>query len=157
MVGLIELGRLQLANSLIQAGLRLSIIRALTDVGTLTLRQWWKDIHGVKPANGKLPESVLSYIRDADTAARISSFVVLYKRLSGGSGLTAEGLLMAWQEFERICGRFDINAGYFALRDIRAHIVMLSRCDVCNAAYIYDTGNKYTDQCPYCGTKMAAD
>jgi len=152
MVGLNDLENLQLARALIQAGLRLSIVRALTDVGTLTLRQWWKDIHGVRPANGKLPESVLSYIKDEDSAARISAFAALYRRLNGPA-LTAEGLLTAWQEFQRICGSFDINAGYFALRDIRAHIVALSRCSVCRAAYIYDTGNKFTEKCPFCGTR----
>lgn len=153
MVGLNDLENLQLARALIQAGLRLSIVRALTDVGTLTLRQWWKDIHGVRPANGKLPESVLSYIKDEDSAARISAFAALYRRLNGPA-LTAGGLLTTWQEFQRICGRFDINAGYFALRDLRAHIVALSRCGACRAAYIYDTGNEFTEKCPFCGAQL---
>lgn len=150
MISLTELNRLQLASSLIRSGLRLSIVRALTDVGTMTLRQWWKDIHGVKPTNGKLPETVLSYIKNTDAAAQIAAFVALYKQLNGGTAPTAEGLLVAWQEFERICGKFDINAGYYALRDIRAHIVTLLQCGLCGAAYIYDLENKYTEKCPFC-------
>ena len=72
MVGLCELENMQLAQQLIRARLRLSVIRALTDVSTLTLRQWWHDIHGVRPANGKLPETVLSFIKDVEMAARLS-------------------------------------------------------------------------------------
>jgi hypothetical protein len=153
MVGLYELENMQLAQQLIRARLRLSVIRALTDVSTLTLRQWWHDIHGVRPANGKLPETVLSFIKDADMAARISSFAVFYKRLNGTT-IAPGWLLNTWMEYQRICGDIDINAGYFAVRDVRAHIVMLSRCDKCRAGYIYDTGNKYTDQCPFCQTKV---
>ena len=153
MVGLCELENMQLAQQLIRARLRLSVIRALTDVSTLTLRQWWHDIHGVRPANGKLPETVLSFIKDVEMAARLSSFAVFYKRLNGTT-IAPGWLLNTWMEYQRICGDIDINAGYFAVRDVRAHIVMLSRCDKCRAGYNYDTGNKYTEQCPFCQSKV---
>lgn len=55
MVGLGELENMQLAQQLIRARLRLSVIRALTDVSTLTLRQWWHDIHGVRAGQWKAP------------------------------------------------------------------------------------------------------
>lgn len=153
MVALCDIENLRLANELIRAGLRLSIVRSLTNIGTRALRQWWKDIHGVKPANGKLPETVLSFIKDKDSAAVLSAFGAFHKRLHG-TALTAENLLTVWQEFQRICGPLDINAAYFTVRDIRARIVMLSHCDVCHADFIYDAGSKHTDHCPFCGTKV---
>jgi len=155
MVALVELESLQHAHDLIQAGLRLSIVRGLTDVGTRTLRQWWKDIHGVKPSNGKLPESVLSFIRDKDSAARLAAYAALHKRLHGAV-LRAENLLSTWREYQHYCGPMDINAAYFAVRDVKAGIVILAHCRVCNAAFIYDSGSRHTDHCPFCGARVIA-
>lgn len=155
MVALCELESLHLAHDLIRAGLRLSIVRSLTKIGTRSLRQWWKDIHGVRPSNGKLPETVLSFIKDKDSAAMVSAFGAFHNRLHGTT-LTPENLLASWREFQRICGPLDINAAYFTVRDIRARIVMLSHCDVCHADFIYDAGSKHTSQCPFCATKVVA-
>jgi hypothetical protein len=118
-----------------------------------TLRQWWKEIHGSRPSNGKLPETVLSFIRDMDSAARLSACSVLYLRLRGHD-LSPESLLAVWREFQRLCAPIDINATYFAIRDIRARIVVLAHCDVCAAAFIYDAGNRHTDRCPFCKTRV---
>jgi len=152
-VALAELENLQQAHELIRAGLRLSIIRGMTRIGTRTLRQWWKDVHGVKPSNGKLPETVLSFIKDRDSAARLSAFAALHQRLFA-SDLTTTSLMTTWQEYQRICGPLDINAAYFAARDVRVKIVMLVPCQVCNAAFIYDAGSKHTDHCPFCETRV---
>ncbi len=154
MVALSELESLQLAHDLIRSGLRLSIVRGLTSIGTRTLRQWWKDIHGAKPSNGKLPESVLSFIKDKESAAKLSAFVAVYKRLNHGIVLSPENLLTTWREFLRICGPIDINAAYFAVRDVKVGIVVFPRCDQCNAGFIYDAGSRHTDRCPFCGTKI---
>jgi Flagellar transcriptional activator (FlhC). len=152
MVALVELENLLLAHELIRAGLRLSIVRGMTNVGTRALRQWWKDIHGTKPSNGKLPESVLSFIKDKDAAARIAACAALHNRLH--PKLTAESLLVSWKESQRLCGPIDINAAYFAVRDVKAGIVVLARCRVCGASFIYDAGSKHTDHCPFCETRV---
>lgn len=153
MVALTDLENLQHAHELIRVGLRLSIIRGLTRIGTRTLRQWWKDVHGVKPPNGKLPETVLSYIKDRDSAARLSAFAALHQRLFNKE-LTTTSLMTTWREYQAVCGPIDINAAYFAARDVRVSIVILAHCHGCHAAYIYDTANKYTCQCPFCETRV---
>ncbi|MCX7180715.1 MAG: hypothetical protein NTX56_18780 [Proteobacteria bacterium] len=48
----------------------------------------------------------------------------------------------------------DINAAYFAARDVRVKVVMLAQRQVCNAAFIYDAGSKHTDHCPFCETRV---
>jgi tRNA G26 N,N-dimethylase Trm1 len=63
-------------------------------------------------------------------------------------------LLAVWREFQRLCAPIDINAAYFAVRDIRARIVVLAHCKVCGAAFIYDAGSRYTDRCPFCETRV---
>ena len=155
MVALTELGNLQLAHDLIQAGLRLSIVRGMTRIGTRTLRQWWKDVYGVSPPNGKLPESVLSFIKDKNSAARLSAFAAFHKRLYG-SDRSPSGLLTAWREFQSVCDPVDINAAYFTVRDIRARIVMFVPCKSCHAGFIYDSGSKHTDHCPFCDTRVVS-
>jgi hypothetical protein len=153
MVALANLETLHLARDLIRAGLRLSIVRWRTNFGTRMLRQWWKEIRGVRPSNGKLPETVLSFIRDVDSAALLSAYSAFHLRLRGHD-LSPESLLVVWREFQRLCAPIDINAAYFAIRDIRARIVVLTRCDVCCAAFIYDAGSKHTDHCPFCETRV---
>lgn len=155
MVALTDLENFQNAHGLIRAGLRLSIIRGLTRIGTRTLRMWWREVHGVSPANGKLPETVLSYIRDRGTAARLAAFVALHRKLFPNE-LTTNSLMTAWRDFESICGSLDINAAYFAVRDVHVRIVMLVPCRECNALFIYDAGSKHTDHCPFCDTRVIA-
>lgn len=156
MVALAELENLRLAHDLIHAGLRLSIVRGLTGIGTRTLRQWWKDIYGASPSNGKLPETVLSFIKDADMAANISAYTAFHLRLQGME-ISPASLLETWREFRQICAPIDINAAYFAIRDVKARIVVLAHCNTCSAAFIYDAGSKHTDRCPFCKTKVVAD
>lgn len=106
-----------------------------------------------KTSNGKLPETVLSFIKDRDSAARLSAFAALHQRIFA-SDLTTTSLMTTWREYQRICGPLDINAAYFAARDVRVKIVMLVQCQVCNAAFIYDAGSKHTDHCPFCETSV---
>ncbi len=156
MVALTDLESFQHAHELIRVGLRLSIIRGLTRIGTRTLRQWWKEVHGVSPSNGKLPETVLSYIKDREMGARLSAFAALHQRLFPDE-LTTTSLLATWREYQSICGPIDINAAYFAARDVLVSIVMLVPCRECNALFIYDAGSKHTDFCPFCETRVIAD
>ena len=156
MVALTDLENFQHAHELIRVGLRLSIIRGMTRIGTRTLRMWWREVHGVSPSNGKLPETVLSYIKDREAGARLSAFAALHQRLYPDE-LTTTSLLTTWREYQSICGPIDINAAYFAARDVRVSIVMLVPCRECNALFIYDAGSKHTDFCPFCETKVVAD
>lgn len=153
MVELEELERFQLAKSLIQSGMRLSIVRVLTNISTRTLRKWWHDIHGVKPPNGKLPESVLSFIRDRDMAAKLSAFVCLYKKLYKNN-FSLKNFFATWRGFQDICGQLDINAAYYAIRDVNEWAVVLSKCRICGASFLYDAGSKNTNRCPFCNTKV---
>jgi len=155
-VALTDLENFQHAHELIRVGLRLSIIRGMTRIGTRTLRQWWKEVHGVSPSNGKLPETVLSFIKDRDSAGRLSAFAALHQRLFSEE-LSTTSLMETWREYQGVCGPLDINAAYFAARDVRVSIVMLVPCRECNASFIYDAGSKHTDHCPFCETKVIAD
>jgi flagellar transcriptional activator FlhC len=70
-----HIDRLVDARELIDARLRLSIVAALTNLTSGTLRKLWKDVHGVRPPNGKLPESVLSFITNVRADADLYRFI----------------------------------------------------------------------------------
>ncbi|WP_436078818.1 FlhC family transcriptional regulator [Acidovorax delafieldii] len=146
------------AAELIRGKMRLSIVQSLTGLTIRPLRTMWKEIHNEGPSNGKLPESVLSYMVNQAMAAGISTFTSLHLRQhSPNAPITAEGLLATWSTYQRLCGPMDINAGYYALRDVRADFVSFPRCTCCDAHFIYDPGSTLTSRCPFCGHSPAKD
>lgn len=153
MVALAELSNLDLAHRLVRAGMRLSVITHMTGVGVRTLRSWWKEIHGTRPSNGKLPDSVLAFIESRGDAATLAAFACFYRAVYGAA-VKGDHLLDACERFRWICGPIDINAAYYAVRDVRAGIVRLVRCPECDAKYLYDEHRRrHGDRCPFCGTR----
>lgn len=163
MVRLADLDNLVIARDLISAGLRLPIVRILTGVGIKILRTLWKDIYGSSPKNGRLPDTILSFIDSYDSAAKLAAFVAIHKTVYGVSvpasvddklnylPMTPQSLLNAWRDFQLISTTdLDINAAYYAVRDVSMQIVMLTKCRSCDARFIYDSGKKHTECCPFC-------
>ncbi len=158
-----EIQQIQLACHLIESGLRLSLISSLSGIyNKRLLRGLWKEIHGSRPASGKLPESVVSYINDFHSAAEMASFVEIYQQIheqkvSNTQGVVAAMnalvLLEAMKEFVMLWkSDIDINAGYYAVRDVLFGNVLYTQCISCNAGFLYDPAKRYTDKCPYCKT-----
>lgn len=150
-----ELSKYAQTQALIQAGLRLSIIRGMTGLGTRVLRAWWWEIRGEKPPNGKLPETCLSFIKDKmANAAILSAYAAFHQRMHGDRQ-DVDAMLSSWRNYQEITGQdVDINAAYYTLRDIRAGIVLLVPCKGCGMKYIYDRGGIHSSQCPFCGTAV---
>ncbi|MGP3505428.1 FlhC family transcriptional regulator [Paracidovorax citrulli] len=140
------------ARDLIQAKLRLTIVHSLTGLSIPQLRNLWRDIHQDIPRKGKLPESSLSFMTNRSEAAQLSAFVGVHLQLFGEPSSNPEHLLMSWQAHRGILGELDINACYFALRDVRTQIVNFIRCQKCDGQYIHDLGSHLTSRCPHCGT-----
>jgi len=154
MVALADLTNLDLALRLVRAGMRLSIITYLTDVGVLTLRAWWKDIYGTRPPSGKLPDTFLGFIESRGEAAKMAAFVCFYQSLYGLAAVKGDCLLNAYEHFRKLCGPININAAYYAVRDVRAGIMHLAHCSQCGARYLYDEDHRrYADRCAFCGTR----
>lgn len=154
MVSLNDLERMQQTRMLIQAGLRLSIVRDLTGESVKLVRTWWKEIHNTKPQNGKLKESVLGYIKNKKMAADLSAFAVYYQKAYGIGPPTAKTLITAHADFTEIFGPIDINAAYYVIRDLEHHFIVIRRCHDCYASFIYDTGSAATESCPFCNKNL---
>lgn len=148
-----ELENSRVAYELIRLKLRVPIIHYLTDIHSKPLRLRWRQLHRESPPNGKLPDSVRSFISDVMSVANLSSFVALYNRLDDGDGksVTASMLLRAWKMHGRVgSGDLDINAAWYAIRDVRAKIVVWQRCPHCQAGFIYEPNESHARSCPFC-------
>ena len=80
---LTQIATWNIAQQLIEAGLRLSIVHSLTGLSTTPLRQLWRDIHKEMPRKGKLPETCMSYMRNRGEAAALSAYVGVHMKLFG--------------------------------------------------------------------------
>ena len=148
-----ELENHRLAAELIRLRLRVPIVNYLTQIHHKPLRARWHAIHHESPPNGKLPESVRSFISNPQSLAELSTFVAMYDRLDGegGAKVTAAMLLRAWHMHRRVAHReLEINAAYYAIRDVRAKIVEWRRCGHCQASFIYDVNAAMARACPFC-------
>lgn len=157
---------IQVACELMETGLRLPLVNSLAGIESRRLlRSLWNEIHGHSPSSGKLPNSVISYIKDYQSAAELSAFVALYKSLytnqtdtsnylkTGRIELRPWTLLETWKEYKKLTGIcIDINAGYYAVRDVIFKIVLYTACSTCTANFIYDPSKRYTERCPFCKT-----
>ena len=148
-----ELENHRIAHELVRLKLRLPIVNHLTQIHIKPLRLRWRVIHAESPPNGRLPESVRPFIVDAFSAAELASFAAVYQRLGGAddSKISATLLLRAREMHLRMAHReLDINAAYFAVRDVRAKIVEWRRCGRCQTHYIFDINEFHARSCPYC-------
>lgn len=117
-------------------------------------------MHGESPPNGRLPESVRPFVTDPLSVAELSSFVAMYNRLDHGDErkVTASMLLRAWEMHCRVGRRdLDINAAWYAIRDVRSRIVEWKRCGRCQTCFIYEVNETHARTCPYCALSRAGD
>ena len=143
----------RLAHELIRLKLRLPIVNYLTQIHHKPLRLRWRALHGESPPNGRLPESVRPFIPDPLSVAELSSFVAMYNRLdhAGGRKVTASMLLRAWDMHRRVThNELDINAAWYAIRDVRSKIVAWKRCGRCRTSFIYEVNETHARACPFC-------
>mgnify|MGYP003403016020 CR=1 FL=1 len=96
-------------------------------------------------------------LRRLRTSARkladLSTFVALYNRLDDGDGrvVTAAMLLSVWEVHCRLAqDHLEINAAWYAIRDVRSRIVSWHRCARCQAMFIYEPDVSQARSCPFC-------
>lgn len=156
--------QIQIAYDLIRSGLRIPLVSSLSGINNKRLlRGFWHEIHGNGPVPGKLPESVVSYTDDFYSAIQVASFVGLYQRIYKWDKVSPEKvaritmdvstLLKTHEQYAVMWGQpLDINAGYYAIRDVACEIVLFVKCVNCGAEFLYDQSKMYTSKCPYCKT-----
>lgn len=154
MTTLAELEVLRTAYELVRRRLRLSIVSSLTGVSQRMLRGMWREVHGEGAPNGKLPESVLSFMTNTQAAADIAAFLGLYLQQHGNvTTIDPKKLLSTLDLGARMGVNVSVTTAYYGLRDLRAGFIAFPRCHTCSARFVFDSsGGRHSDRCPFCGT-----
>lgn len=141
------------ATALIKAGMRIPLVHALTNVSIRTLRDIWQDTYGNTPTPGRLPNNALSYIKQGQSLTGLSTIVAVFLSIEKHKDLTlAEAFLTSWNASTQYTpAEFDINAAWYAIRDVKAGLISWVECQTCKAHHFYDTELRRTSKCPYCG------
>lgn len=147
-----ELKRFLAAEELIKHRLRVPVVAYMTAFSYSMIRQMWKNIHGERPKNGRLPESVAPFLKSHINAAQLSSFVSIYNAIdcSGERTPNAETFLHALRIKKMMYPNIEPMAAYYAVRDVRAELTGWHKCPHCNVRYIKDLNSPYTRSCPFC-------
>ena len=155
---LILIEKTQLASILIQRKLRLSIIGSMINIDVKKLRKLWKEINGVSPSHGKLPESVFTFLKKNQKAsAQISAFLNVYFGKFKDSDRQMEIDVYRFINSHRICSDLgldiDINFAYYGIRDVIHGNASFPVCSVCRTRFLFDAyAGGQAKRCPFCKT-----
>jgi len=142
----------EVAQRLVEARLRLSIIASVTGLSSVMLRRLWKEVHGSGPAPGKLPESAASFVKTVNDAARMATFVTMHIGIHGKADCNIEKILATRDNYQKIFGPLDINFAYYVVKDVAQGMLMHAECGCCRAKYLYDYSYGLMNKCPFCAT-----
>ncbi len=146
------------ATRLVIEGMRIPLVHSLTGISCKQLSCVWRAEKGddaVLPGRGVT--GVLSYLKKSTNQKlhiALSTIAGMYFIIekSHPRSTHAEIFLLAWQsryffvEDEEI----DINAVWYAIRDIKATELHLSECPRCHSSFIYDFNIEEISRCPFC-------
>ena len=143
----------QYAATLIRDGMRLALAYALTGVSKPTLREFWDMAHGHDaPPLGRLPCNTIAFIKSGQSPAMLSAVVSVYFRAEKERKTPVEAFVIAWEASKLISGEgLDINAAWYAIRDVKAGLVLWNQCKSCKAGFIFGAQSNSQNKCPYCG------
>ncbi|MGZ8257011.1 MAG: FlhC family transcriptional regulator [Gallionella sp.] len=145
------------AAILIKGGMRIALAHSVTGLPMRMLRDLWSGVHGELKPPGRMPYDTIAYIKSGQSVASLATVVSVYLRAEKECKPTIESFLNAWEVAQLsadIESSLDINAAWYAVRDVKAGVITLCRCNHCEASYIFDSkATRKFDGCNYCGTK----
>lgn len=151
------------ANELIRDGMRLGIIHSITGISRHTLREFSCTIHGQNcNQGGRQPDNTIAFVKAGQPLLELSTAVAIFHCVESDSKSPMDAFVTTWRAVKLLREGtkprlIDINAAWYAIRDVKAHLILWKRCDVCKANYISGDNLPKTDRnCPYCKTMSAA-
>lgn len=145
------------AAILIESGMRIALVHSMTGLPMRMLRDLWSAIHGELKPPGRMPYNSIAYIKNGQSVTGLAMVVSVYLYAEKERKSIVESFLSAWEASQLSAdsdSNLDINAAWYAVRDVKAGIITWCRCNRCGASYIFDTKmTRKSDGCNYCGTK----
>lgn len=144
------------ATALIRDGMRIALVHSITGIARGHLLDLRKSIHGENvPMRGRMPNDTTSYIKSGQSPVALATVVAVYFSAEKNHRSPVEAFMDAWSVaklFADGATPIDINAAWYAVRDVKSGLISWGFCKNCNAGYLLDTKQtKKTDTCPYCG------
>ncbi|MEW6659685.1 MAG: FlhC family transcriptional regulator [Thermodesulfobacteriota bacterium] len=149
----------ELAIELVNAGMRLPLVHALTGLCSSRLRNLYKSVNGNSAPPGRTPEYAHLLIKNREQALEAAKFIIHYNLISkergnGSSGcrvVDPEVLLKAYEFYEQITkAPLNINLACYIMRDLGSGRLTTRRCAKCGILYAFSHANEAMQTCPMC-------
>lgn len=146
------------AASLIRDGMRIALVHSITGVSRHNLLDMLKAVLGKdNPPPGRMPSDTIAYIKSGQSPLVLATVVSVYLCAEKEHKSPVDAFMAAWGVAKLFTDGFstvDINAAWYAVRDVKSGLISWGYCKNCKAGYLLDTKQtKKTDCCPYCGTQ----
>ncbi|MHB8068773.1 MAG: FlhC family transcriptional regulator [Desulfobaccales bacterium] len=146
-----------LACSLVNKGMRLPLIHALTGVCLSRLRQRHKDVNGISAPPGRTPKFAHAMIKNKDQALEAAKFISYYHIYNHGNGdrgcgaVNPEVMLESYNIYAKTSMTpLDINLAWYIIRDLEGGQLRSRRCSKCGIIFLYTHENEALQTCPMC-------
>lgn len=144
------------ASTLIRDGMRIALVHSITGIARGHLLDLRKAIHGDDaPMQGRMPNDTMAYIKSGQSPVALATVVAVYFGAERKHRSPVEAFMDAWSVAKLFADGttpIDINAAWYAVRDVKSGWISWGFCRNCKAGYLLDTKQtKKTDSCPYCG------
>jgi len=145
------------AASLIRDGMRIALVHSITGISWRLLRELWSAQHADLMPPRKARTDTIAYIKSGQSPMALATVVSVYLSTEKEHKSPVDAFMVAWEAarlFSEGPTAIDINAAWYAVRDVKTGLISWGCCKNCKAGFLLDTKQtKKTDCCPYCGTQ----
>jgi hypothetical protein len=154
-----ESQNLDIACSLVNCGMRLPLVHALTGLCPSKLRHLHKTVNGKSAPPGRTPEYAHVLIKNREQALEAAKFINYYDLISRQQGNGAIGcrtvnpkvILESYKFYEQMTlAPLNINLAWYIIRDLGSGQLSSRRCSKCGILFIYAHENEALQTCPMC-------
>lgn len=146
------------AAFLIRDGMRIALVHSITGVSWRMLRELWSAQHAdlLPPRRARI--DIIAYIKSGQSPLALATVVSVYLSAEKERKSPVEAFMAAWAVAKLFTDgpAIDINAAWYAVRDVKSGLITWGYCKSCKAGYLLDTKQtKKMDCCPYCIAEVA--
>lgn len=147
-----------IAHHLLNSGMRLTLIHALTGVCPSRLRYLYKSKNGESAPPGRMPNYAQALIRNRKQALEAAMFINYYdivgRRMGNSGGCQVMDAGVMAEAYDLYVGMtatpMDITAASCIIRDVADGRLTVRRCSGCGMIYAYSWANEALHACPMC-------
>jgi len=149
----------EIACNLVNSGMRLTLVHALTGLCPSRLRNFHKKVNGQSAPPGRTPDSAHVLIKNRDQAMEAAKFVNYYDLTSkqegngssGGRVMDPKVMLDSYKFYEQMTkAPLNINIAWYVIRDLVSGRLETRKCTRCGIMFVFTSENEAMQTCPMC-------